>query len=257
MRAGYLTINEARKMQGIDPVPNGDVLLVPLNMIPTPVSGNLTVSPTAETSKSNEPKKIKLTPSEWEDEYTEGTPHWATDMNPSLFAQEFVEELKDNKLSKILEVGCGNGRDSIFFSRAGMNVTAIDVSPSAIELAQSNAAKEEITNIRFMVANVEELPFTDNEFESLFTLSVIHSTNLKKTISQIARVVRKGGLVFIYLYANTEYVNGKVENHITVDDFINLLQENGLEILDFYSEQEKEFDEFGEKHNILVSLLRR
>jgi len=39
MRAGYLTINEARKMQGIDPIPSGDVLLVPLNMIPTPVNG--------------------------------------------------------------------------------------------------------------------------------------------------------------------------------------------------------------------------
>jgi HK97 family phage portal protein len=41
MRAGYLTINEARSMQGYDPLPNGDVLLVPLNLIPTPVSGNL------------------------------------------------------------------------------------------------------------------------------------------------------------------------------------------------------------------------
>ena len=38
MRAGYLTINEARKMQHLDPLPNGDVLLVPLNLIPTSVT---------------------------------------------------------------------------------------------------------------------------------------------------------------------------------------------------------------------------
>jgi HK97 family phage portal protein len=37
MRAGYLTINEARKMQGLDPLPAGDVLLVPLNLIATPI----------------------------------------------------------------------------------------------------------------------------------------------------------------------------------------------------------------------------
>ena len=238
-------------MQGYDTIPNGDMLLVPLNLIPTPVSGKFSAQATPPT------KATKLTPSEWEDNYAEGTPHWAIDMNPSLFAQEFVEELKENKLSKLLEVGCGNGRDSIFFSRAGMNVTAIDVSPSAVELAQGNADKENITNIRFMVANVEELPFADNEFESLFTLSVIHSTNLQKTIPQIARVVRKGGLVFIYLYADTEYVSGKVENHITVDDFTTLLHDNEFEIMDFYSEQEDEFDEYGEKHNILVTLLRR
>ena len=42
MRAGYLTINEARTMQGYDPLPNGDMLLVPLNLIPTPTSGKVT-----------------------------------------------------------------------------------------------------------------------------------------------------------------------------------------------------------------------
>ena len=42
IRAGYLTINEARKLRGLDPLPNGDVLLVPLNLIPTPVSGKVT-----------------------------------------------------------------------------------------------------------------------------------------------------------------------------------------------------------------------
>ena len=45
MRAGYLTINEARSMQGYDPLPNGDVLLVPLNLIPTPVGGKPPESP--------------------------------------------------------------------------------------------------------------------------------------------------------------------------------------------------------------------
>ena len=43
MRAGYLTINEARKMQGYDTLPNGDVLLVPLNLIPTPIERNMTI----------------------------------------------------------------------------------------------------------------------------------------------------------------------------------------------------------------------
>jgi len=43
MRAGYLTVNEARIMQGYDSIPNGDVLLVPLNLIPTPVSGKVSI----------------------------------------------------------------------------------------------------------------------------------------------------------------------------------------------------------------------
>ncbi len=51
MRAGYLTINEARKLQRLDPLPNGDVLLVPLNLIATPISGKVTQTVT-ETPKS-------------------------------------------------------------------------------------------------------------------------------------------------------------------------------------------------------------
>ena len=39
IRAGYLTINEARKLRGLDALPSGDMLLIPLNLIPTPIKG--------------------------------------------------------------------------------------------------------------------------------------------------------------------------------------------------------------------------
>ena len=45
MRAGYLTVNEARKTQGLDSIPTGDVLLVPLNLIPTPIKGEIIKPP--------------------------------------------------------------------------------------------------------------------------------------------------------------------------------------------------------------------
>ena len=51
IRAGYLTINEARKLRGLDPLPSGDMLLIPLNLIPTPVSGKFSL-PTSEQPKS-------------------------------------------------------------------------------------------------------------------------------------------------------------------------------------------------------------
>ena len=56
MRAGYLTINEARKMQGYDSLPNGDVLLVPLNLIPTPINRNMTIGLVEENEKPEQGK---------------------------------------------------------------------------------------------------------------------------------------------------------------------------------------------------------
>ncbi len=63
MRAGYLTINEARKLRGLDSLPNGDVLLVPLNLIPTPIKGEMIKPPQEELEEipKEEPKSKGLT----------------------------------------------------------------------------------------------------------------------------------------------------------------------------------------------------
>lgn len=202
-------------------------------------------------------KAVKaLSPRDWEEAYSDEPPHWAVDLTPSLFAQEFTKEMTDRKLKSVLEIGCGNGRDSIFFARAGFKVTAIDVAPSAIKLAKENAKEAEVS-IDFKEANAEELPFKDGEFESMFSLSVLHATRLEKSLSEVNRVLEKDGLAFIYIYGDTEFASGKREEVITVDKYLELLKSLNFTVLDFYSEQEEDFDEFGEKHLILVSLLQK
>ncbi len=59
MRAGYLTINEARKLQRLDPLPNGDVLLVPLNLIPTPIKEVIKPPAPAPAPASEEPEELE------------------------------------------------------------------------------------------------------------------------------------------------------------------------------------------------------
>jgi len=69
MRAGYLTINEARKLRGLDALENGDVLLVPFNLLPTKPSDlskpkpqidlNPEQNPNAETESAKDLKRMK------------------------------------------------------------------------------------------------------------------------------------------------------------------------------------------------------
>ncbi len=79
MRAGYLTINEARKLRGLDPLPNGNVLLVPLNLIPTPVSGKFSIPAPTIPTEVTPPKSKGLT-----DEYKRL--HW------EVYAQKTARE---------------------------------------------------------------------------------------------------------------------------------------------------------------------
>ena len=156
----------------------------------------------------------------------------------------------------MLEVGCGNGRDSILFAHAGLRVTSIDVTPEAIELAKENAEGAEV-KITFKVANAEKLPFNGSLFGAYYSLSVLHSTNLKQSIREASRVLKKGGLGFIYIYGDTEYANGEKQDTITLDNYVELLTSSKFKFLDFYTEQEEDFDEFGEKHNLFVARLQK
>ena len=66
IKNGTLTINESRKLLGFDPVPNGDVLLVPLNLIPTPIKGGFTLPapkeeiPQGGQKASHQPHKLEI-----------------------------------------------------------------------------------------------------------------------------------------------------------------------------------------------------
>ena len=203
-----------------------------------------------------EQKSKTLTPSQWEKEYSEGTPHWAKDMNPSEFAQDFAKELKRRKLEDILEIGCGNGRDSIFFAKSGFNVKAIDVAPSAIELAESNIKKAKVF-VDTQLANANDLLFPTRSIDAVFSLSVLHSSNLDLSIPEIYRVLGHGGYAFIYIYGDTQFADGKTKQIIDTDKYIILLQNTGFKIIDFYTEQEDKYDEFGEKHKLLVAMLEK
>src|SRR3990167_1556910 len=72
MRAGYLTKNEARSMQGYDSLPNGDVLLVPLNLIPTDIRKPMESARYVDENQSGQadteetPKSKGLTPDQKE-----------------------------------------------------------------------------------------------------------------------------------------------------------------------------------------------
>jgi len=245
---GYVTVANAQRETGMPVDESQKLYLRPLTLVEVPAS-----SPAKALIQSIE---TKLTPAEWEDEYSEGTPHWAVDKNPSMFAQEFAEKLQELKMKTLLEIGCGNGRDSIFFAHAGIEVTAVDVSPSAIELARQNAQDAEVS-VDFQVANAEELSFADGQFNGVFSLSVLHATDLKKSIPEVNRVLSNKGIAFIYLYGDTQYADGKREEYIAMDDWLELLKSLNFTVLDFYSEQEEEFDEFGEKHQLLISLIQK
>ncbi len=257
-RNGFLNADEIRDTENYNPIPDGlgQEYIVEKNMIGLDDLGK-DVQPVIVQKKSAKVFDFrKVDKIDWEAIYAEGGAHWADDLQPSKFAQDFAQKLIDEGKKSVLEIGCGNGRDSILFALAGLKVTSIDMVQDAVDMAIKNAKNADVA-VDFQAGNAEKLTFPDKSFDAVFTLSVLHSTNMKKSIPEVYRVLKSKGIAFVYIYSNVEKIDGTKTEFISVDEYVDLVKAEGFTIGDIYTTPEDEYDGAGEKHLLIVSELRK
>jgi ubiquinone/menaquinone biosynthesis C-methylase UbiE len=91
-----------------------------------------------------------------------------------------LEEFKKHGVKKILELGCGQGRDTIFFASNGLDVVAVDSSHIAIDVL-SKITKEKNLSIKAMIHNASEgIQFEDSYFNCIQCISYKRLTTNEK-----------------------------------------------------------------------------
>lgn len=91
--------------------------------------------------------------------------------------REFVKffEEYDRPGAKVLDLGCGQGRDALFIARLGHAVTAVDISPSGIDDLRKDAAAEKL-QIEAEVADIRHYEST-REFDVILIDRTLHMLN--------------------------------------------------------------------------------
>jgi len=110
---------------------------------------------------------------------------------------ELVKVFKKEKVKKILDLGCGSGRNCRFLSSKGFAVVGMDISKAAIKQARNEGGE-----IEYLVADMKKIPFLTDSFDALVSTQTIFHDRLqeiKQTINEIGRVVKNKGLIFITL----------------------------------------------------------
>ncbi len=129
-------------------------------------------------------------------------------LEQSLSAEKALKLFKEKKISKVLELGSGLGRDTIFFAKNLIHVTALDYSSSGIEIIKQKALKQNLSkNISTNIFDIRKtLPFDDNSIEACFShmlyCMALTSNELKNLNNEICRVLKPSGLN-IYTVRNT------------------------------------------------------
>lgn len=106
---------------------------------------------------------------------------------------------------RVLEVGCGPGRDAAMLSERGFEVVAFDRLPL-------HPAKERAPRVEFLRADVSsQLPFRDGAFDSAVASLSLHYLSWEATrraFSEIRRVVRDGGAFVFRVNADDDFNHG-------------------------------------------------
>ena len=106
---------------------------------------------------------------------------------------------------KILDVGCGGGRNIFYFLKNGFDVFGIDADAGAIAAVKAMAQQQApaIPSDNFVLARVEDMPFQDAFFDLVICSAVLHFANDKENFEQMLRsvwrVLKPGGFFFARL----------------------------------------------------------
>jgi 2-polyprenyl-3-methyl-5-hydroxy-6-metoxy-1,4-benzoquinol methylase len=163
---------------------------------------------------------------------------------PSPFAGYVANKLRTKQ--NILEIGCGNGRDSKFFSSKGHHVTGLDRSGKAIELCKSLYSDE---SIEFFFGEVTDIVKTNNKkYDLIYSRFVIHAMSMDEELEMLKtsyQLLNENGQFFIEcrsindplsntgeILSHTERIEGHYRRFIILEELKQRLIQVGFEIIE-------------------------
>ena len=170
-----------------------------------------------------------------------------------------------------MDLGCGNGRDSLFFLSNGLYVTGVDASDVAIEKLKRITGND--NKAEFICGDfVTDEAIYSRKYDyiySRFTLHAINSSQQNELLRNIKRALNSNGKIFIEartlrdeLYGKGENIgdnafiyNGHYRRFIDPENFAEIMRSIGYEIISLC--ESSGFSKFGDFDPILMRLTAR
>lgn len=123
---------------------------------------------------------------------------------------EVLKFFKKEKVRRILDLGCGVGRHVVFFANHGFEVYGIDISKNGLKILKKSL-KNSNGNVKLQIGDIfKKLPYEDKFFDAIISVQVLQHgklSKIKRAISEIERVLKPNGVIFITL--SGRYSKGK------------------------------------------------
>ncbi len=96
---------------------------------------------------------------------------------------------------RVLEIGCGTGSTALLLAPAVAHITATDLAPGMIEIAEEKRAEEGLSNVTFKVAEVMDPTLGQNPYDAILAHNLLHLLpDLGQSLVHIGSLTKPGGI---------------------------------------------------------------
>lgn len=128
-----------------------------------------------------------------------------------------------NSDMQVLEFGCGTGSTALVHSPHVGSILAIDFAEKMIDIARQKAVDQGISNVDFKVMAIEDLPPSQNQFDAVLGLNVLHLLADKTAALQAVMRLLKPGGIFVSSTICAGELNLAVRSLLPIGGFLGLI----------------------------------
>ncbi|WP_338224790.1 class I SAM-dependent methyltransferase [Algoriphagus confluentis] len=137
--------------------------------------------------------------------------------NVDIYLLDQILKGRFAKEMKILDAGCGEGRNAVYFIQKEYQVFGIDSNETAIQYCRymAKSLNPEFDIHRFQRGRLEEIPFHHQAFDAVICSAVLHFAenvdNFWQMVREIHRVLKPGGIFWFRMTTDFCGISGKSE----------------------------------------------
>lgn len=125
--------------------------------------------------------------------------------NTDIYLLDQIMKDRYKPTDKILDAGCGGGRNLFWFLKNDINIYGVDKNATPINYLKTT--HKDFNEDRFQVAELDRLPFEDNFFDHIISNAVLHfatsTAHFTGMMAEMVRVLKPKGSLFIRMTSIT------------------------------------------------------
>jgi len=155
------------------------------------------------------------------------------------------DQLSDVVFDNCLEIGCGTGKNTVWFATKAQNVVAIDLSNEMLQLAQDKIHQDTVSFVQVDINS--DWSFTKDVFDLVsFSLVLEHIENLDHIFEEASRLLKQYGLLYLGELHPFKQYNGSKARFETA---------HGVQGVDCFNHHISDFIRAANKHGLLLTKL--